>query len=414
MLSITNEHYSNYWKNLDTVIMYRHPNFQYKDRVIITDFYNCLISSISQSKFYDTRNNNIEVDLYDEDYIKILKQTDNSVVVISNIINQSKLTLDMLKRNVELFVARTGIPLMCFFVLVNNCLSKPHTGSWILLNGFYKHASSHIRKAIIVSNNGGLVVDKERRNGMIESFVAYSDIDRCFAHNTNNDYYTIDEFIDYTIGDINNPQHGKRVKFAWNNDIIAPETRVAYCDAIQKLPRVNILERLSKIKNKDSYVIIIMGPPRCGKTMLANSLIKKWQASDFGEYNAIQLLSRANYTKTAMYKKFCKLVDDRISCVIDGCCDNKAMRKPYLSYLKGKNVGVLFVEINIGLEMAKVLNHACVDSSRDESVVLYKSRDYNIYKATFERPTAEECTGGHFIAYSPLIEQRNNVMLYRY
>jgi hypothetical protein len=82
--------------------------------------------------------------------------------------------------------------------------------------------------------------------------------------------------------------------------------------------------------------------------------------------------------------------------------------------LKGKNVGVLFVEINIGLEMAKVLNHACVDSSRDESVVLYKSRDYNIYKATFERPTAEECPGGHFIAYSPLIEQRNNVMLYRY
>jgi hypothetical protein len=321
----------------------------------------------------------------------------------------------MIKRTVEQLISKTNLPILGLFALYPNSLSKPHTGAWRFLLGYYKQQfNMGINQAVVVSNNGGLLVEREKRNGLVDSWVAYTDIDRAFAHNIGVEYYTIDEYLDLMGNNVDNPHYGKRVKFAWDKNIIPPNTRLEYCHQILQLPQVNIFKELGKLQGKDSYVIMIMGAPRCGKTKLALEIIQKWQASTFGEYNAVQRLCRVGTTKASMYNNYCKLVKDRISIVLDGSCDTKDQRKPFLSFIKDKNIGVLFIEVSVGYEMAKVFNHACVEEATDETVMLYKTRDYIIHKSSFERPKHGEFEGSLSIVYYPTIEQRKSVMQYRY
>lgn len=405
--------YSRYWKNLDTSLLYVHPSFQYKESIIITDLYECLVKKIVPSKFYDIYNTN-DIEIFDDDFIKTLYKSESSIIIISNITNTSKLTIDMLKKVMKRFYDYTKIPLMGLFVLIENCMSKPHTGGFAFVKGYYKRNGANIKSAIVVSNNGGMLQEKTHQNGYVVNHVAYSDIDRCFAHNINCDFYTIDEYIKLICGDVNDPTYGKKYKYMWNNEIISPEMRQQICNTIQSLPKVNILERLNKMKHRDSYLIMIMGPPRCGKTKLAQTLVRKWESSSMGEHNAVVHLSREQYTKSSIYRKFVTSVDQRISIIIDGHCDNRSMRKAYLNHIKDKNVGVLFIEINIGLEMSKVLNHYHVQMSKNESEVLYKPKDFHIYKSIYERPSPEECGHGCFIFYAPVIEQSQEIMNFRY
>lgn len=405
--------YSNNWKNLGSALYYRHPNFQFKNTVIITDLYNCLTSHLSQSKFYDTRNA-IEIELYDEDYVKHLSNSESSIIIVSNTINQSKLNIDMIKRTLEAFVEKTNIPVLGLFVLSLNCLSKPHTGSWKLLNALYKREQHILRKAIVVSNNGGLIIEREKRNGYIDTHVAYSDLDRCYAYNIGMEYYSIDEYLDLVSGDPRSPYHGKKVKFAWNTDIIPPEIRLTYCSELAKMPPINLLDQIQKMPARDAYLIFVMGPPRCGKTRACRMLKRDWEKSSFGESNAIKHIERSKVAKSTAYKTFTRCIDDRISVIIDSGCDTRNMRSLYLEYASKKNINVVFIEIVIGHQMAKVLNHACIEDAIDETLILYKSRDYNIYQATFERPKPDECEDAKYIYYYPTIEMRPSVVKYRY
>ena len=407
----TEKDYSANWKNLGTLLVYNDKQFQFKSSVVIVELDNCLFDHITPNKLYDTRNkHNVN---FNEEFIKHLSRDsiDKSLVILSNQINQNKLNIDMIKRKVEALIDKTKLPILAFFALTPNRFSKPHTGMWKLLSAYYKlHASANIQNAIVVSNEGGLIVETEKRTG-IETKVAFKDTDRAFAHNICADYLTIDEYMDNTYG---NPNFGKKIKFLWDQNIISPDIRNEYYNEISKITNVNIFRELGNFKNKDGYVIIIMGAPRCGKTQLSKTIIKKWRSSDFGKHNEIKRLGLDMYTKGRLFSIFCKLINDRISIVLDGCCDTESQRKEFLNHVKDKNIAVLFIEVNVGFEMARVFNHVCVEESKDEDTVLYKDRLYYIYKSMYRRPRKEEFENSSYIIYYPRIDSRDTVMKYRY
>lgn len=396
--------YSKNWKNIGGILLYQCEKFQFKSDVIITELDGCIIKYISQSKIYNTMNlYNIEI--FDEELIDMFRKEkfNKSIIIISNQINQNKLNIDIIKRKIEYLVDIINIPLLCFFPLKPNCFMKPHTGCWKLLKAYYKkYGNTVIQKAQVISNEGGLIQEKVNKSGYSFSRVCSTDIDRAFALNAGLHYSTIDEFL----------KGVSQIKFKWDTKIIPPDIRQLYVDEVKKRKNPNIFQELNKFINSDLYVIMIMGAPRSGKTKLAKNIINKWCESEFGKSNAIERLGTDNFTSIRRFNKFKKLVDDRISVIIDGDCHTEQLRLCYVNYLKGRNIPILCIEVNCGLQMAKVFNHAHVEESNDDRVFLYRTRRYDIYKAEYEFPI--ENKNLKYLLYTPEIEEKPAVMEYRY
>lgn len=398
------KNYSDNWKHLGSVIIYQRPEFQFHSEVIITELDDCLIKHITQAKLYNTMNPT-NVEIFANDLIDLFQKEciDKSIIVISNQVNQNKLNLDIIKRKIESIAEDLHIPILCMFALKPNCFMKPHTGSWRLLNAYYKkYGGSIIHKATVVSNEGGLIVETNNKNGQILKKVISSDVDRAFAWNINVPFKSIDEYLGWE----------NQCPFKWDNKIISPEIRDLYLQQVKKMSRPNIFHELANLGECDYHVIMVMGAPRSGKTRLSKYIVDKWRASPFGDHNAIERLGTDEYTFSRRINTFKKLVDNRISVIIDGKCHTNQLRLPFIEYMKGRNIPILFIEVNCGLEMAKVFNHACVEESNTEKTMLYKTRLYNIYKAECERPK----TNKHlkYILYTPDIEDRQVIMRYRY
>jgi DNA 3'-phosphatase len=406
--------YSNNWKDLDTLLVYHPQSFQFQSHIIILELDDCIIKNIKSTALYDTRNKkDIE---FNEDMIrKILRDsTDKGIVILSNQTHGNKLIVDMVKRKLEAVIELTKLPIIAFFALKTNCFCKPHTGMWQLLNGYYRQfGSTFIKNAIIVSNEGGIINTKEKKNGDIVSKVTHSDIDRAFAWNIGCEYYTIDEYLDSGNRDRLGQNQSKLIKFQWNTNIISPEIRKIYVEEINKMPRINIFKELSTLGNSDSYVIFIFGAPRCGKTTLAKEIINKWRGSKFGEKNEIKRLGPDKFTKGKLFGLYKKYVNDRISVILDGIEMINEYRNKFISFINGKNISILYIEINIGLEMAKLFNHVCVEESKNDKITIRKMQDFYIYKSRYKNRKIATANSKS-IVYFPVIDERKTVMEYRY
>jgi DNA 3'-phosphatase len=402
-MNVLEKKYSSYWRNLGTVLTYQRPDFQFRSSVIITDIDDCLLKPLSAAKIYNTVNKN-NFEIYSSDFIKKLQKEcqDHSIIILSNQVNSNGLNIDIIKRKVEKIVEELQIPVMGVFAITPNCFMKPHTGMWRLLNAYYKkYGNTSIQKAVVVSDEGGFIIEDIKKNGMIKKTV-YSDVDRAFAHNINTSYKSIDEFLEYDV----------ITKFGWDQKTIDPDTRQEYIKQIKKITNPNIPKELGRFGNRDIYIIMIMGAPRSGKTTLAKDIVARWRKSPFGYYNEIYRLGMDKYTNKRRLKTFKKTIDDRISIILDGGCHTDRLRKPYLDWIKNKDIPLLCIEVNCGLEMAKVFNHAHVEESPDDTVTLYKNREYNIYKSMYNTPF--ETDNLHYIMYVPTIQLKPSVINFRY
>jgi hypothetical protein len=155
-----------------------------------------------------------------------------------------------------------------------------------------------------------------------------------------------------------------------------------------------------------------MGPPCSGKTAFASWFVKTWTESDFGKFNKVLHLG-PDMTKAAIRGQFQKNIKKRISVVIDGKCESCAMRRPFLKYIsRMKNVGVLCVEVSVGLKMAGVFNHTRVQQAETDDVMLYSGKEYHYYNGIREEPRESEKL--KFIKYIPKIIPSKPLMEYRY
>jgi len=387
------EYYSNNWVNEESFIYYIDNNFKFNRNVLIVSLDNCLINYVPINISYKS---NYDLELFSTHFIDELKSSNKSIIVISNQINSNKRNIDYIKKRTELFINKTQIPLFCIFLLKPNYLMKPHTGSWLLLKALYKvKGKTIINNAKIVSNDGGIAI-------RIKNNICYTnDTDRAFANNINIPYQTIDEYMRYE----------QKNEFRWSNDIIEPSVREICFDKITNYRKteynnVSIIKTIEQMPKKGFYVIFIMGSPCSGKTKLANKIVKDWEKSSLDESHAVRVLS--NHGKKR-HREFKKLVDDRISVIIDGNCHNNKLRSYYINYLKDTSI-MLVIDILLGgMCIPKLFNHSKLENCNNISNTLYSNSVFDIYKSQRSVPKKIK-----FISYLPIIEKTKYITTYRY
>ena len=389
--------YSPYWKDLGGVLMYKSPEFVFKPYVIILELENCLIKKVNNSFLYHNIAEIKEVQLYNESFMKnIISQSQYySVVILGNHIRTDSLNKDIVKKKLELFMQKCKFPILALFALVNNNLSKPHTGMWNLLNKYYKHiGKKEIQKAIVVSDNAGRIMENDKKNS-----IKYdkTDTDRAFAHNINVPFYTINEYLD----------NDKKEKFNWNVKCINKETREMYINKLSNYKNPDILEILKSKGESTSYMILLYGAPRAGKTTFAKKLIQEWKTKDYNKTCHIVRLSTDKYSNSKRLNVCTKMIKDRISVIVDGDMHTKANRQPYIQLAEQYNIKYITVEINAGYALAYIFNHVAVELATDEKTVLYPDKLYDIYRCTVDRPE-------NILLYTPEIIQKKEIMEYRY
>ena len=394
------------WQCLDTLWIFYTRDFQFSPDIIITELEDCLINYISKANLYNTMNVR-NINIYDKDYIDALNKdmrnsTQKSLVVISNQISTARINVDIIKKKTEAFYRLTKIPVLCFFPVRPNFFMKPHTGTWALLKSYYrKYGGTTIQKAVVVSNEGGLIDEKQSIKHEM-NYAITSDIDRAFAANIDIPFMTIDEYLGFK----------KESLYKWDTKIISPEIRQLYKDASKNIDNPNILDVIKNMKKEESYLIIMMGPPRCGKTTLAKSIISQWNKDKWGDSRAIVRISKDTGGPRRRFKKFQDYIKDRFSVIIDGEYFNDQYRRDLLKFAKEHYVPTLVIDVNVGINMAKVFNHSYVNDSRREDVYLYRLDEYRIYNSLMNRPRESEWV--KYIKYTPEIQDKPSVMEYRY
>jgi adenylate kinase family enzyme len=406
--------YSPNWKDLGTVLAYLPNGFTFYNSVIIIELDDCFTGKITINRLYDTRN---ATELtFDERFIKKIKadsSADNAIVLLSNQNSTNKLTIDSAKLKFEKLQAFVRIPILAFFALKNNSFSKPHTGLYRLLSAYYwqKGNQAKIQNVTVVSNQGGTVVTKTKDSESYD-FVTCSDRDRAFAHNIDKDFKTVDEYLEEKYSDSRLLAREKTlIRYEFSKNIIPPETRQKLVAELNKSEDFDLFKHIESLRGKDSYVIFVLGPPKCGKTTLVRKIISQWRKSEMGYFNAIVCLDGSKDKTATMLKVFKKTISDRISIIIDGGCGEYTVRNRFIKACS-QNIGILYIAIGIGIEMAKVLNHVAIEESKDESLVLNKDSDFYIYRSKYVEPIAN--SNSRYIIYRPKIEPRDTIMKYRY
>ena len=289
--------------------------------------------------------------------------------------------------------------MIAFFCLKCNYFAKPYTGIYNLIKVmFQKYGGISIKNTTIVSNNGGLNFIATRQ----KYYNQYSDIDRKFAHNIYAKYLSVNEFLrENSLMEIPEFKHSG---FRWEDNIIPPDIRELYINQLDSFEHTDILEKISKMAKKDSYLIILLGPPRCGKTRYAKDLLTRWEKSQLGENNVLEYHNK--YIET----KFKKTLNTRISILLDGnyYCDKQ--REPIEKIITEYNAMVCYVEINIGIEMAKLFNHIAIDDNHDEKTTLLKYDEYRSFKSKFTKPKKYDL----YLVYYPKIELNDFILHHRY
>jgi hypothetical protein len=395
--------YHENWKQIENpkLLLYIDATFQFKSDIIITELEGCLIKKISDKKLYDKFNIN-DIKLYDTQLIKVLTKEcshgNKSLIILSNQISNNKLLLDGIKQKFEAFLDMSRIPVFAIFALECNRYMKPHTGMWKILNGYYaKFAEGRkILNYIVIGNEGGQIT--QTKAGPI---VKCTDTDRAFAWNINCYFYTVFEYLHQ---DMDEEAH------IWSRAVLWPDTRKLYAEELRKQHNSKIIfEELAKLKTSDEYVIVILGPPRCGKTKLANNLVATWNKSLLSKNHAIIHLT----DKNKILKQFIKTLTNRISVILELKNGSIKARSEYIDYCRKNSIPILYIIINIGV-MSLVLNHVSVETAKKENVLLIPHRRYAEYKSTFQRPSNNQTDLERYVVYSPIIEPSDEVLVFRY
>lgn len=391
--------YSTNWKDLGNILMYQTMDFQFLSSIIITDFEGCIINKISNAKLYHSIKSDTDTPtIRSAEFMKRLTfdAKDSSIVILSNQICNSKLAVDSLKRKFEAFMQVCKLPMLALFALKPDRFSKPHTGMWKLLNSYYKSNNHIITKAKCISDFGGRIVTTEKKNGKINTQYDRSDTDRAFSHNIGIEYNTIMEYLDSS----------KKEKFQWSTRCLEPAIRALYIQKLSEYKNPNIFAKLAELGQSETYMLMIYGAPRSGKTTLAKELVRKWRNSDYGKSHAIKRFDRKTYTKTTRVNYAKKALLDRISVIIDGDCHTDELRAPFLEIAKETMTPILYVEVNPSIGMAHIFNHVAVEEAKDDTY-LYPDRDYYSYKSTVSRPP-------NTVLYCPVINPTPVIMEYRF
>jgi hypothetical protein len=415
LANIINNYYSN-WKNAGSFMLYKNDLFQFRSSIIIVELDYCLINYITNKKLHNMYSMyEIEINKSIVHYLK-KESKDKSIIIISSDSDNGKMSSSSVKKKIEHLNNCEQLPLLALFSTKKNKFCKPHTGIFKLLKYYFRKTGNvDILKTIVISHQGGDLIEKESKEGTISYIIKFSDKDRAFAHNIGAEYISLE-----TIVNNNTP------KFRWNTKIIEPNVRQIYKKEIEKhnLEITNgnancnkelinwvIFKELYKYKNVDNYLIGITGAPRSGKTRLATQLMEMWDGSEIGKTHSVKILNIK--TQKRLIQSSIKSLSERMSVIIDGNFNTETTQKAMNEYCNSNKISFILIEVNPGLEMARLFNHVAIENSLSEDDILYNNDVYDLYKATYSRP---DFNGEFFsfIEYYPFIDDNPSVMGFRY
>ena len=183
--------------------------------------------------------------------------------------------------------------------------------------------------------------------------------------------------------------------------------REIYIEKLEQYTNPNLFTELFKLGQHDTYMMIIYGPPRSGKTTLSKELVKKWKTSNYGQSRALMRFGLDKYTKNKRHTHVKKTLLNRISVIVDGDAHTPALREPFEKIAEITKTPILYIEVNPGLGMSYIFNHVAVETSLDEKVELYGMPEYLFYKSKVVRPKTA-------VLYCPVIKKTKQVMQFRY
>lgn len=357
--------YSENWKTVDDLLIYKSSDFIFKPHVLITEIDQCLIQKISANRIYTDPD---PIKVYNEDLIKQLRKDSviYSICIISNQLATGKTALDFIKFKTETCISMIKIPVIVFYARRPNKLSKPYTGMWNLMKSYFASNNTQITSGLVVN-----------------------DIDRAFAHNIDIPYKTIKEYLGFI----------SKEKFTWSTDQLTPDQRRIYLDRIRTYQNPDLIDLLSRIST--TFLIMVYGAPRSGKSTMINQLLSEWSKTPYSRSSVIKVL---DIKKIKVAQKY---LLDRINVIIDGGGHTTEARRPYEEFCLNNQIKFLCIEVNPGMGMAYLLNHVAVETAKDLNTTLYPYQNYYLYKSVVQRPEG-------VIMYCPKIIESPELMDFRY
>ncbi len=359
------------WELVDSVLIYCPKKFVPHSNVMIIELEDCLIKKISRQGIYHKIVQK-DIAIYDQEFFHKLSKLSSScsIVILSNAIFTGPSSLDLIKTKLEIAMEKLGFEYLAFFATMPNRFSKPHTGLFQLLKGYFKQLGTPVQCAMMVSNNAGRIYQVGARTK-----VDTNDTDRAFASNCDIVFQTVNEFMERT---------GKE-DFNWNNMCLPPEIRIEYLEKIGKYENPSVFKEIAK-SDADVHIILLWGAPRCGKTTYANNLVRAWDSSDYGDNHAIQRLGLDMHGQTARINKAKKLLEQRISIIIDGHCHTSVLRTPFEQIAKEFKANIIYIELNPGIYMADFFNHWAIETSQNVEECIVPENQYRSYNGYLTTP----------------------------
>ena len=341
------------WKDIDTVLYYIDPKFEFNESVAVFSLIDTLIKNTKKLEYlYD----NIKLKLID------LNQRHASIIIIHSFY---ECDISYIKQKMDNMISDLQIPIIAFFSTKPNRYAKPFTNIWKVIEILYNRENKNINKSlsIYVGNAAGRVFRKmSTYKKLIITNIDKSCSDRAFANNIGLTFYTPEMFF---MGALN------PIMWNYGDNSINNDNKKLQLYAVNPPIIKNELDKLDKY---DKYIIIVTGPPSCGKTTLAEKIKKKlYVDSDINMTH----ISENNYQKSIESKLYSDITDalKDNSVIVDLDCYLINIQKinNIISNLKIKG---LLIDINLPFNMCVLFNFIKVQNSKKPDILL---KDISIF-----------------------------------
>jgi DNA 3'-phosphatase len=399
------------WKEVESVLYYIHPDFKFNKPLAIFNFIDTLV--FLKKNFTDIK----LTYKYKCVKSKLMEITENGAsIIVFQSLNipkdnlYSSLSLDHIKELFDLFIIDIDIPIVAFFSTEKNKYMKPFTNIWKIIEIFYLKQNRKIEKkiSIMVGHKAG------RLNIHNKKKLDISCLDRAFALNIGLTFFTPERFFlnDKTVNlwqfNTNFINQNDRNVLLQNNNIQTPI----------------IIDEINAMPKSDTYIILITGPPSCGKTTLANQLKKKWDLEykmgiiEYLSENINELLDidDTQISKEQHFEELQKSIDSKLkerkSIIIDLKCNFFLITK-IIKTAMTNNTPILIIELKIDKKLIKLLDFIKIQKEKSHKNTLQTQYQWNTYYKNYKEPIYKELKCVRYIEF-PLIIKLCDEYWYEY
>ena len=378
------------WKEVDSVLYYIHPKFKFNKSLAIFNFIDTLVFFKKNFTYIKL---NYKYECIKNKLIEITKNGASIIIFQSlnipkdNVYNS--LELDHIKELFELFLHDIDIPIVAFFSTEKNKYMKPFTNIWKIIEMFYFKQNKQIEKklSIMVGHKAGRL--NIHNNKKLDS----SCLDRSFASNIGIIFFTPERFF---LNDT------KINLWQFNTGIINQIDRKLLLQNNSDTPI--ILDEINNMPKSDTYLIIITGPPSCGKSTLSSQLKRKWESEK--KIKNIECLSEKN-NEDVQCDELQNLLDTKLkekkSIILDVKCDFFLITKLIKTSMIN-TTPILIIELKIDKKLIKLLDFIKIQNANSHKTMIQSHYQWNKYYKSYREPLYKELKCVKHIAFPIIIK----------